>query len=123
MKNSQSDRLDDLLRGIEFPGEDEAAIRSYLENCRLADKVTARTTRDIRATRRSVFWGVFALLNLLLLALAGSNSYMHTDYFFQQDALQQFFYIFLGLTFLGGTVGLVFSLDTSWLDRLLHRGA
>jgi hypothetical protein len=123
MENSQSERLDEILRGIEFPGEDEAAIRSYLENYRLADKVAAQTTRDIRATRRSVFWGVFALLNLMLLALAGSNSYMHTHYFFQQNALQQFFYIFLGLTFLGGTVGLIFSLDTSWLDRLLHRGA
>lgn len=123
MKNPQNDRLDEILRGIEFPGEDEAAIRSYLAGCRLADRVIAQTVHHTRSTRRTVFWAVFAVLNLLLLAVTGSNSYLHNDYFYQQEGLQQFFFIFLSLTFLGGVGGLILSLDTSWLDRLLHRSA
>jgi len=123
MKDCRTYRLDELLKGIEFPGEDEAAVRAYLAHSRLADRVVAQTVRDARATRRSVLWAVFAVLNLLLLALTGSNSYMHSEFFFQQEALKQFFFLFLGLTFLGGVGGLIFSLDTSWFDRLLHHSA
>jgi hypothetical protein len=123
MKDFRNDRLDELLGGIEFPGEDEAAVRAYLAHSRLADRVVAQTFRDLRATRRSVLWAVFAVLNLLLLALSGSNGYMHNEFFFQQEALKQFFFLFLGLTFLGGVGGLIFSLDTTWFDHLLHRNA
>jgi hypothetical protein len=123
METRRSDRLDKILQGMEFPGEDEEAVRATLARSRLADRVMARTVRDLRATRRSVFWAAFAALNLLLLALTGSNSYIHSEFFYQQDGLNQFFFIFLGLTLLGGVGGLIFSLDTSWLDRLLHHDA
>jgi hypothetical protein len=123
MAEAHNDRLDEILRGIEFPGEDEAAVYAYLAHSRLADRVVAQTFRDLRATRRSVLWAVFAVLNLLLLALSGSNGYMHNEFFFQQEALKQFFFLFLGLTFLGGVGGLIFSLDTTWFDHLLHRNA
>jgi hypothetical protein len=123
METRHSDRLDEILQGMEFPGEDEEAVRATLARSRLADSVMARTVRDLRATRRCVFWAAFAALNLLLLALTGSSSYMHSEFFCRQDGLNQFFFIFLGLTLLGGVGGLIFSLDTSWLDRLLHHDA
>ena len=45
----------------------------------------------------------------------GSNRYMLVSYFAFQESLAQLFFLFLGISFLGGLFGLVVTLDTSWI--------
>jgi hypothetical protein len=63
------------------------------------------------------------MLNLLLLVLFGTNSLFIPEFFALQAELALFFFLFLGITLLGSVIGLVLSLDTRWLEHLLHRGA
>ena len=118
-----NDELDKLLRGIEYPGEDEEAIRAYLEERQFVDRVMARVYLAAHPYRKAYLWGLFSAINLALLALMGINPFILTEFFALQNALAQFFFLFLGLSFLGGLVGLVMSLDTSWLRHFLHRDA
>jgi hypothetical protein len=123
MKDRAEGRLEELLERIEYPGEQEQHIAEYLESIGFVDLVMQRIHELSRQSRNSLLWGVFAVLNLVLLVLFGTNSLFIPEFFALQAELALFFFLFLGITFLGAVTGLVFSLDTRWLENLLHRDA
>ncbi len=121
MDRSIDDRLDQILALIELPGEDERRIRAYLEQRGFIERVMARVRALQARARKALIWGGFCLVNLLALLLFGASDHFLSDFFALQAELAQFFFLFLGLTFLGGLAGLVLSLDTSWLGQFRRR--
>jgi hypothetical protein len=113
--------LDQILALIELPGEDERRIRAYLEQRGFIERVMARVRALHSRARKAVIWGGFCLVNLLVLLLFGASDPFLSGFFALQAELAQFFFLFLGLTFLGGLAGLVLSLDTSWLGQFRRR--
>ncbi|MBA7619537.1 hypothetical protein ES703_26876 [subsurface metagenome] len=121
MNEQWNSRLEEALEQIEFPGEDEQELTGYLKSEQFVDRVMERTINLSGRSQKTIFWALFALLNLLLLFILGINNFIVHDFFALQNALCQFFFLFLGLTLLGSLIGLVLSIDTSWFDHLLHR--
>jgi hypothetical protein len=116
--------LEEALREIEFPGAEEKRIGAYLEERHFVDRVMAGVARTERRTGRTILWGAFALLNLLLLVVLGASQPVldalkdtpvvedvgeYLEAVPQEAAPAQFFFLFLGLTFVGSLVGLVLS--------------
>jgi hypothetical protein len=99
----------------ELPGETELRLASYLQERGFVEAVMERIYLLHLHPRKSVAWGLFCLANLILLVVLGANRPFLADFFAPQAELGQFFFLFLGITFLGGLVGLVLCLDTSWL--------
>jgi len=105
----------------ELPGstkvrsEAELRIAAYLEERGFVEAVMQRIYSLHLHPRKSVAWGLFCLANLILLVVLGANEPFLTDFFAPRAELGQFFFLFLGITFLGGLVGLVLCVDTSHL--------
>jgi hypothetical protein len=95
----------------------EDRLGAYLEERHFVDRVMDRIYTLQSRTRKVLAWGGFCLINLALLVSFGANRPFLANFFAVQPELAQFFFLFLGLTFLGGLVGLVFCLDTSWLHH------
>jgi hypothetical protein len=106
----------------ELPGETEVRLADYLERRGFAEAVMARIHSLHLHPRKSVAWGLFCLANLILLIVLGANAPFLASFFEPQAELAQFFFLFLGITFLGGLVGLVLSVDTSRLLPPHQRG-
>ena len=105
----------------ELPGETEVRLASYLEERGFVEAVMQRIYSLHLHPRKSVAWGLFCLANLMLLVVLGANEPFLADFFAPQAELAQVFFLFLGITFLGGLVGLVLCVDTSRLLPPHHR--
>ena len=101
--------------GGELSGDTELRLAAYLTERGFVDAVMQRIQSLHLHPRKSVAWGLFCLGNLILLVVLGANQPFLSDFFAPQAELAQFFFLFLGITFLGGLVGLVLCLDTSRL--------
>ncbi len=106
-------------------GETEVRLANYLEQRGFVEAVMERIYSFHLHPRKSLAWGLFCLFNLALLVVLGANGPFLEDFFAPQAELAQFFFLFLGITFLGGLVGLVLSVDTTRLlppqNRPQHR--
>lgn len=110
--------LDNLLARIELPGENPDELRRYLERRHFVEHVMGRVRSKAARTQKATAWALFALINLILLIIIGSNRYIVGSYFAMQETLSQFFFLFLGISFLGALVGLVLASDTRWVESL-----
>jgi hypothetical protein len=133
-----AEHLEEGLRGIlpsghpagelseEPAGDTEVRLAAYLQERGFVEAVMQRIYSLHLHPRKALAWGLFCLANLVLLVVLGTNGPFLED-FFPRAQLAQFFFLFLGITFLGGLVGLVFSVDTSRLlppeHRTQHRGS
>jgi hypothetical protein len=102
-------------------GEAELRIAAYLTERGFVDAVMERIYSLELHPRKALAWGLFCLANLALLAVLGANGPFLEGFFAPQAQLAQFFFLFLGITFLGGLVGLVLCVDTSRLLPPHHR--
>jgi len=105
----------------EPPGETELRLAAYLTERGFVEAVMERIQSLHLHPRKAVAWGLFCLANLILLVVLGANEPFLSGFFAPQAELAQFFFLFLGITFLGGLVGLVFCVDTSRLLPPHHR--
>jgi hypothetical protein len=101
----------------------ERDITAYLSEIRFADRVMTELAEVPRKTRKTLIWAGFCLANVFLLVIFGTNSSFISEFFALQEDLAQFFFLFLGITLLGGLIGLVAVSDTSWLRGYLPRPA
>ncbi len=133
-----AERMEGSLRGLlpsgtpsgelteEPAGETEVRLANYLEQRGFVEAVMERIYSFHLHPRKSLAWGLFCLFNLALLVVLGANGPFLEGFFAPQAELAQFFFLFLGITFLGGLVGLVLSVDTTRLlpppqNRPQHR--
>lgn len=110
--------LNGVLSAIELPGEDPVALKQYLEESHFVERVMSRVRLETARSQKTTAWGLFALINLAFLIIFGSNRYIAGNYFAMQDTLSQFFFLFLGISFLGALFGLILSADTNWVWAL-----
>jgi hypothetical protein len=101
-------------------GDTELRLAAYLQERGFVEAVMQRIYELHLHPRKSLAWGLFCMANLILLVVLGANG-SFLEGFFPHAQLAQFFFLFLGITFLGGLVGLVFSVDTSRLLPPQHR--
>lgn len=109
----------ELFAGLDLPAEEK--LRAYLEERHFVDRVMEQIHCLHSRQRKALAWGIFCLLNLALLVSFGSDSSFLAGFFAVLPELGQFFFLFLGLTFLGSLIGLVLCLDTSRLQHHLRQ--
>lgn len=110
--------LDYVLTKIELPGEDPESLRRYLEDSNFVERVMSRVRLETERSQKTAAWFLFALINLAFLVVFGSNRYIIGSYFAMQETLSQFFFLFLGISFLGALFGLIMSSDIRWIESL-----
>ena len=103
------------LDSIEPKAGLERDITVYLGKVGFVERVMTDIMEVPGKTRKTLLWAGFCLFNLFLLVLFGTNQSFIVDFFALQEELGQFFFLFLGITLLGGLIGLVLVSDTSWL--------
>ena len=92
-------------------------ISVYLTKVGFVDRVMADIHDIPGKTKKFLLWAGFCVLNILLLVVFGTNPSMILQ--FLHEDLGEFFFLFLGLSLLGGVIGLVTVSDLSWLQDLL----
>ena len=94
-------------------------ITVYLGKVGFVERVMTDILEVPGKTRKTLLWAIFCLFNLFLLALFGTNQSFIVELFALQEELGQFFFLFLGISLLGGLIGLVLVSDLSWLKEYL----
>lgn len=103
------EKLNSLLKQVEFPGENRKNLAAHLEKSGFTEKVMT-SIRQTSSSRMNIFtWLIFSSFNFLLLVLFGSSKFILGDFFISYPGLSQFFFLFLGLTLFGGLAGLILS--------------
>ena len=107
------------LEGLEPKEGLKRDISSYLAEVGFVDRVMADIQEISGKTRKTLLWAGFCLFNIFLLLLLGTNPSFIAQ--FLQGDLGEFFFLFLGISLLGGLIGLVAVSDLSWLQDHLPR--
>jgi hypothetical protein len=96
-------------------------ITAYLGKVGFVERIMTDISEVPGKTRKTLLWAGFCLFNLFLLVLFGTNQSFIVEFFALQEELGQFFFLFLGITLLGGLIGLVLVGDFSWLKDYLSK--
>jgi hypothetical protein len=105
---------DQSLESIEPREGLERDISVYLSNVGFVDRVMADIHDIPGKTKKTLLWAGFCVFNIFLLVVFGTNPSMILQ--FLQGDLGEFFFLFLGISLLGGVIGLVAVSDLSWLQ-------
>jgi len=114
------DPIEEALTRIEFPGEDEGWIRSYLEERAFVQRVMHAVAQARIRLSRTTVWGAIGILNVAIIIVAGTNPFLVQDVLALRNELFAFFFGFLGLTLAGCIVGVVLSADLSRVEGFFH---
>jgi hypothetical protein len=111
--------LDGILREIEFPGEERSVILRFLEQSDFDDRVLTgiELAAQRRKTKRILTWVFFLLFNLALILLSGTDNALLKQLFSFEQIFSIIFSLVLGIIILATTIGLILTIDTSWLKR------
>ena len=118
--DEKNNTIDNFLKTIEFPGEDRVAIDEYLKEHDFTDSVMSRIQELHISEMKSLFWLLFILLNVVLLLFVGGNHYLLFDFLGLHKNLSNFFFLFLGLTLMGGLIGFVLTFDPEKIKKVFH---
>jgi hypothetical protein len=118
MTNEPYSELEKILNKIEFPGMDDTEVLNFQNKRDMVSEVMKRVNRRILLVRKTVFWIVFSFANLFVLSLFSVDRTIIQSILFDNSVLSTFYYIFLGFAFVGGLIGLIFNLDTSWVNQV-----
>ena len=121
MNNHETDRLDKILKTIEFPGEDGVEITEWLSTSQFTDLVMSEIFMIQKRSRVKAGWALFAVVQIFILILSVSD--MPAFLIIQElhKTLSQLFHLFLSLTIIGSITGFLLSLDTRWFDRMYEK--
>jgi hypothetical protein len=103
--------------GIEPKEGLERDISVYLTKIGFVDRVMVDIHEIPGKTKKTLLWAGFCFLNIFLLVLFGTNPSIIVQ--FLQGELGEFFFLFLGISLLGGLIGLVAVTDLPWLHEHL----
>jgi hypothetical protein len=105
----------DQSPGSSEPGEGlKRDISLYLVKVGFVDRVMMDIHEIPAKMKKTLLWAGFCVFNILLLVVSGTNpsiilQFLHGD-------LGEFFFLFLGISLLGGLIGLVAVSDVPWLQ-------
>jgi hypothetical protein len=94
-------------------------ISVYLTKVGFVDRVMVDIQEIPRKTKKILLWAAFCVLNIFLLVVFGTNPLVIAQ--FLQGDLGEFFFLFLGISLLGGLIGLIAVSDLSWLQNHLPK--
>jgi len=94
-------------------------IATYLAEVGFIDRVMTDILEIPGKSRKILLWAGFCVLNILLLIVLGTNHSLIAE--FLQGDLGEFFFLFLGISLLGGLIGLIAVSDLSWLKDHLPK--
>ncbi|MBN1697354.1 MAG: hypothetical protein JW881_07555 [Spirochaetales bacterium] len=120
MDDHLESELENILKQIEFPGESWNEIMKQIRGRNLENKIMKKIHGRNERAWRVYFWIVFTILNFLILSVMGTNKYIITDYFSLNNDLAALFFLFLGISLLGGLIGLIANANTPWFDKFRH---
>jgi hypothetical protein len=89
-------------------------ISVYLARVGFVDRVMVDIHEIPGKIKKTLLWAGFCVLNIFLIVLLGTNPSVIAQ--FLQGDLGEFFFLFLGISLLGGLIGLVAVSDLSWLQ-------
>ena len=89
-------------------------ISEYLAKVGFVERIMVDIHDIPGKTKKSLLWAGFCVFNILLLVVFGTNPSMILQ--FLHGDLGEFFFLFLGISLLGGVIGLVAVSDLSWLQ-------
>ena len=89
-------------------------ISEYLAKVGFVERIMVDIHDIPGKTKKSLLWAGFCVFNILLLVVFGTNPSMLLQ--FLRGDLGEFFFLFLGISLLGGVIGLVAVSDLSWLQ-------
>ena len=113
---------DQSLESIEPREGLKRDITVYLAKVGFVDRVMADIHDMPGKIKKTLLWAGFCVFNIFLLVVFGTNHSMILQ--FLQGDLGEFFFLFLGISLLGGVIGLVAVSDLSWLqDHLPGRNS
>ncbi|MBN1411983.1 MAG: hypothetical protein JW969_14135 [Spirochaetales bacterium] len=118
MNGKKDMKIEEILKKIEFPGENEEWIMACLSKTEFVRQVMSRVNQKMVMARKVVFWVVFSLANLFLLSLFSADRTILQNIINEFSVLTTLYYVFLGMAFVGGLMGLIFNMDTSWLNQM-----
>jgi hypothetical protein len=107
------------LDGIEPKEGLKRDISVYLARVGFVDRVMVDIHEIPGRIRKTLLWAGFCVLNILLIVVFGTNPSVIAR--FLQGDLGEFFFLFLGISLLGGLIGLVVVSDLSWFQDHLPR--
>ena len=113
--------MERALSDIEFPGEDEALVASYLRTTDLADRVLIQTRTMRIISRRHLIWTIFAVLMVVTTIAFGLNPTFRTTVAGGSSWLMPMTYGLLGIVLLLGLTGWALTLDPVRVDQLMRR--
>ena len=109
----EGDQQKQWLRNFHEPQEGlKQDISTYLTKVGFIDRVMTDILEVPGKIRKILLWSLFCLLNLFLLVVFGINLSVSPE--FLQGDLGEFFFLFLGITLLGGLIGLIAVSDVNW---------
>ena len=120
MKNDVDKQIDEILKNIEFPGEENQKLHEFSADRDFVNKVMKAIEAENKRIKMLVFWFLFILIHILILLFLGTNKFIQNEYFAFSDTLQTIFYLFLGISLSGGIIGLIVQLDTSRVHDMSH---
>lgn len=109
----QNYTFEEILKQIEFPGEDEKIITAYLEGMDFTARVMDAVYAEKQKASRVIPWVIFALGNLGLMIFLGTNSFILENTI--STGLGTFLFLFPTITLFGSLTGLILTMDTSSL--------
>ena len=102
--------IDPLLERIEFPGEEEGLIRTWLQGRDFADSVVRESRRLRVVSRRSVFWASATVAVVAAGVLAGGSPVFAAA----GGGMATFASLLLGVLVTVAVIGLIGTLHPSW---------
>jgi hypothetical protein len=118
MKENDETYLEEILASIEFPGEDNNYIAKFFQERDFSASVMNAINERNNRIKRALFWFVFTLLNILVLYILGTNKFIINDFFSFHKDLSMLFFLFLGVSMVGGLIGLIIQVDMSWFTEI-----
>ncbi|MBN2531764.1 MAG: hypothetical protein JXB88_02670 [Spirochaetales bacterium] len=115
MEEEIDKQLEELLKSIEFPGEEEKKITEYFDSRDFTMLVVEAIHEKNVRMKKILFWVIFIILNILVMSLLGTNHFIIDKFFAFQNTLSVLFFLFLGVSLFGGLIGLIIHIDTSWI--------
>lgn len=112
--------MNSVLRSIEFPGEDDAAIARYLDRMNVAEVVLNQTRRKVKRMKTFHWWLFLFVVNALILFCFSTNSLHIQNYFVFHNIFKTIIFISLSSTLFGTMIGAVLNMDTRWMRRYVQ---
>ena len=116
----EKDRLNHVLRKIEYPGEEEKAIADYLSKMDVASIIMVSTHKKVKQMKTAFWWGALFIFNALLLLSFSFDSLQIQNYFMFHNIFKTIVFSFLAILLFGSMIGLILNMDTKWLRRYIQ---